>query len=94
MESIHDQTGAYVTGLLTEASVNLIKRHNYDAKPLFLMLSHLAPHSANEDVPLQAPEAEIEKFSYIKNPQRRIYAGTVAFQLVFCFFCFYFKFQL
>uniref|UniRef100_A0A1A9WE45 Sulfatase N-terminal domain-containing protein n=1 Tax=Glossina brevipalpis TaxID=37001 RepID=A0A1A9WE45_9MUSC len=78
LESMHDQACTYVTDLLTEESVNLIKRHDYNAKPLFLMLNHLAPHSANEDVPLQAPESEIDKFSYIKDPQRKIYAAMMS----------------
>lgn len=43
-----------------------------------MILSHLAPHGANDDIPLQAPEQEIEKFSYIENPERRIYAAMMS----------------
>ena len=52
--------------------------HDYHDKPLFMILSHLAPHSANDDRPLQAPEEEIEKFAYIENPERRIYAAMMS----------------
>lgn len=48
------------------------------AKPLFMILSHLAPHSANDDMPLQAPEEEIEKFAYIENIERRIYGAMMS----------------
>ena len=40
-----------------------------------MYLSHLAPHSGNDDAILQAPDEEVAKFSYIKDPERRIYAG-------------------
>lgn len=43
-----------------------------------MILSHLAPHSGNDDMPLQAPEQEIEKFAYIENPERRIYAAMMS----------------
>jgi len=67
--------GVYVTDLLTAEAERLIKEHADKEQPLFLMLSHLATHTANEDDPLQAPEEEIRKFSYIKDPSRRKYAG-------------------
>lgn len=68
--------GVYVTDLLTAEAERLIKDHADKEQPLFLMLSHLAAHTANEDDPLQAPEEEIQKFSYIKDPNRRKYAGN------------------
>nr|XP_036671842.1 arylsulfatase B [Drosophila suzukii] len=70
--------GVYVTDLLTAEAERLIKEHADKEQPLFLMLSHLATHTANEDDPLQAPEEEIRKFSYIKDPSRRKYAAMVS----------------
>lgn len=42
------------------------------------MVNHLAPHAGNEepDIPLEAPEDEIKKFEYIKDPNRRTLAGN------------------
>lgn len=70
----YDSKGIYATELFTKVAVEKIINHN-KKQPLFMLLSHLAPHTANEDVPMQAPEETIKKFSYIKNPKRRIYAG-------------------
>lgn len=70
--------GKYATKLFTDAAVELIDHHSMTTNdPLFLMLSHLAPHAGNEDDPMQAPEEEIEKFKYIKNKNRRTLAGLV-----------------
>lgn len=69
-----DTYGKYSTDLFTEEAENLIAHH--DARsPMFLYLSHLAPHSGNEQNPVQAPDEEIAKFPYINDPERRIYAG-------------------
>lgn len=67
--------GKYATNLLTSAAIDVIDAHTNEA-PLFLMLNHLAPHAGNEDNPFQAPEEEIQKFSYIKDIKRRTLAGT------------------
>ncbi|KAH8315667.1 hypothetical protein KR059_007510 [Drosophila kikkawai] len=72
------ERGVYVTDLLTNEAERLIKDHAGKDQPLFLMLSHLAAHTANEDDPLQAPEEEIRKFAYIKDPNRRKYAAMVS----------------
>ncbi|XP_005176719.1 arylsulfatase B [Musca domestica] len=78
LRPVCDRNGTYVTDLLTEAAIRRIKQHNYQRKPLFMLLSHLAPHSANDDDPLQAPQSEVEKFSYIKDERRRKYAAMVS----------------
>lgn len=72
-----DAQGKYSTTLFTEEAVKLIKEHNTD-DPMFMYLAHLAPHSGNDDDPLQAPDEEIAKFSYIQDPERRIYAAMVS----------------
>lgn len=78
LKPIYEGNGTYVTDLLTQAALKRIGEHNYQKQPLFMILSHLAPHSANDDKPLQAPQEEIDKFAYIKNPERRIYAAMMA----------------
>ncbi|XP_014470860.1 PREDICTED: arylsulfatase B-like [Dinoponera quadriceps] len=77
MEVAWDTKGNYSTDLFTEEAVRLINAHNPD-KPLFLYLSQIAPHSGNEEQLLQAPPEEIEKFFYITDPNRRIYAAMVS----------------
>ena len=43
-----------------------------------MLLNHLAPHTGNDDQPLQAPQEEIDKFSYIEDEERRIYAAMMS----------------
>jgi arylsulfatase B len=65
----------YATDLFTDEAVKTIGEHNYE-NPLFLYLAHLAPHSGNDDIPLQAPQMEIDKFGHIEDENRRVYAGN------------------
>lgn len=67
----------YATDLFTEEAVDTITKHDKE-KPLFLYMAQLAPHTANEFDPLQAPADEIDKFNYIQNPNRRTYAAMVS----------------
>lgn len=64
----------YATNLFTNEAVKVIERHN-KTNPMFLFLSHLAPHAGNDDALLQAPAEEIAKFSYIADERRRTLAG-------------------
>ncbi|KAG5681948.1 hypothetical protein PVAND_011349 [Polypedilum vanderplanki] len=73
---VENVRGKYATDVFTDEAVNLIKRHN-TSDPLFLLLSHLAPHAGNEDKPLEASEEVINKFAYIKNEQRRTLAAMI-----------------
>ncbi|XP_034104307.1 arylsulfatase B [Drosophila albomicans] len=73
-----DQVGHYVTDVLTDAAVELITTHNASAQPLFLLLSHLAPHAANTDDPMQAPMEELAQFEYLTNITERYYAAMVS----------------
>lgn len=52
----------------------IVQEHD-KRKPLFLYLAHLATHSANYYNPLEAPTKTVKKFNYIKNKDRRIFAG-------------------
>ncbi|XP_067647869.1 arylsulfatase B [Eurosta solidaginis] len=73
-----EHIGTYVTDLLTQATTQLIRELDVTKQPLFLLLSHMAPHAGNCDDPWQAPPEEIEKFAYIKDEKRRTYAAMVS----------------
>lgn len=72
-----DTNGTYATDLFTDKAIDTIKNHD-KSSPMFMMLAHLAPHTANEQDPMQAPAGEINKFSYIEDKKRRIYAAMVS----------------
>lgn len=67
--------GQYSTDLFTNEAVHIIETHDTQKGPLFLYLSHLAPHTGNPEDPFQAPDEEVAKFAYIEDPERRTYAG-------------------
>ncbi|KAF2898700.1 hypothetical protein ILUMI_07475 [Ignelater luminosus] len=69
--------GKYATELFTEKAEELILMHN-ESKPLFLMLTHLAAHTGKGGG-LEVPDIlkNDEEFAYIKNRNRRLYAGMV-----------------
>lgn len=69
--------GRYATDLFTEKAVETINKHR-KRDPLFMMIMHLAPHLGNDQDPIQAPEEEINKFKYIRDMNRRIYAAKVS----------------
>ncbi|XP_033099226.1 arylsulfatase I-like isoform X2 [Anneissia japonica] len=69
--------GQYSTELYAKEAINILEQHN-KSKPLFLYLPFQAVHSANEDDPLQAPQKYIDRFPYIKNKQRKVYAAMVS----------------
>ncbi|KAB7504453.1 hypothetical protein Anas_09517 [Armadillidium nasatum] len=79
-------TGTYATDLFTEESVKIINEHD-PSKPLFLYLAHLAPHAGNPGARFQAPEEVIQRFSYIEDEERRVFAGK-SFELLFRKFIF------
>ncbi|KAH9364352.1 hypothetical protein HPB48_003043 [Haemaphysalis longicornis] len=71
-----DAYGHYSTDLFAEKAVRLIKTLD-KSKPQFLYLSHQAVHSGNYDNHLQAPKRNIDKFPYIGEENRTIYAGML-----------------
>lgn len=77
MEMHYETKGIYATNLFSDVAVETIKTHN-TAKPMFMYLSHLAPHAANYFDQLQAPEEDIAKFLYIKDEKRRKYAAMLS----------------
>lgn len=74
LEVTKQSAGQYATDMLTDKAVTLIESHN-TSDPLFMVVTHLAPHTANELDPMQALPEDIHQFSHISNPQRQIYAG-------------------
>ena len=76
-----DTEGKYSTDLFNDEAIRIINEHD-TSTPMFMYLSHLAPHSGNEDDPYQAPDEEIAKFAHIDDPERRIYAGINHLHLI------------
>lgn len=72
-----DTAGQYATDLFTKKAIESINNHNKN-DPMFMMITHLAPHTANSYDPMQAPQEEINKFKYIQDENRRIYAAMVS----------------
>ncbi|CAN8023315.1 unnamed protein product [Ixodes persulcatus] len=70
-EPLFNETGNYSTHLFTERAKFLIKSRNA-AKPFFLYLAYQSVHG-----PLEAPEENVMKFSYIGEENRTIFAGIV-----------------
>lgn len=83
-EPAWDYAGNYITDVYTEHAVNTIQNHD-TSKPLFLMVTHVAPHGGNVGKLLEAPQSRINRFKYIIDSNRRTYAGK---------FCFYFSVSL
>ncbi|XP_054268622.1 arylsulfatase B-like isoform X1 [Macrosteles quadrilineatus] len=72
-----DVVGQYATDLFTREAVRVIESHEPD-KPMFMFMAHLASHAGNQGKWLEAPQDEINKFSYISDPNRRTYAAMVS----------------
>ena len=72
-----DDYGKYATDIFTEEAVTRIQEHDSENQPLFLYLAHLAVHSANTYSPLQAPKEIVDRFKYIQDENRRIFAGML-----------------
>ncbi|XP_066993734.2 arylsulfatase B [Anabrus simplex] len=72
-----DLAGRYATDLFTDHAIDIINHHN-PKQPLFIFLAHLAVHAGNPGKLLEAPQEVIDRFRYIKEPNRRTYAAMVA----------------
>lgn len=68
--AVIDIGSPYLTDWFTDEAIEFTKAKDSDGKPWFLFLSYNTPHS-----PLQAKEADLEKFSHITNVQRRKYCA-------------------
>lgn len=69
--------GKYNTDVFTEEAVQVIRDHDI-TKPLFLDLSYAAVHAIWKDrLQVKNFEENEKKFAYIKDPNRRLFAGVV-----------------
>ena len=82
LEVAEDARGHYSTDLFTNEAVNIINRHGTKNSSLFLYLSHLAPHAGNYENPLQAPQESMKRFTYIRDHDRRTYAGIAPIRTI------------
>lgn len=73
-EPAWDVVGTYATDAFTDHAIEVIDKHD-TTKPLFMMMSHIAPHAGNEGKHLEAPQQTINKFKHIIDSNRRTYAG-------------------
>ncbi|KAH8270248.1 hypothetical protein KR018_006182 [Drosophila ironensis] len=76
-EPCPEANGTYATDAFTAEATRIIEEQD-KSQPLFMVLSHLAVHTGNEDNPMQAPAEEVAKFAHIKDPKRRTYAGMIS----------------
>jgi len=63
--------GTYSTFIFRDRAVDIIRNHN-SSRPLFLYLPFQAVHD-----PLQAPDAYIQKYKFIKDEERRNFSAMV-----------------
>ncbi|XP_011304476.1 arylsulfatase B-like [Fopius arisanus] len=68
----------YATDVFADEAVRIIEEHD-GRRPLYLQLSHLAPHASDGDETLETRNftAVNETFHYIRDIKRRKYAGMV-----------------
>lgn len=64
----------YLTDVLTKETIDIIENYGKE-NPLFLIVSHLAPHAGNDDEILEAKPEDYAKFSHIENEDRRKLGG-------------------
>lgn len=77
-----ETVGKYATDLFTDRAIKLINTHDYK-QPLFLLVSHLAPHTGKLDEETNNTVLEEKsaykmnrRFGYIPDVKRRRYAGN------------------
>lgn len=71
-----NETGVYATALFTNRAVKVIREHD-KSKPLFLLFSHQAAHTANYKGSVQSPKYYIKHFRHIHNRKRAVFAGAL-----------------
>ncbi|XP_034948970.1 arylsulfatase B-like [Chelonus insularis] len=69
----------YATDVFTDEAIKIIDNHN-NIKPLYLQISHLAPHCSDLEDPLEVRDMkEVNRtFGHISDISRRKYAGMVS----------------
>ncbi|XP_068631127.1 arylsulfatase B-like [Battus philenor] len=66
----------YIVDALTDRAINIIRQHNSSC-PLFLHVTHNAPHAGNGGAALQPPLFSTINNRHIANSDRRLYAEIV-----------------
>ena len=61
----------YATELIADEAIKIIQNKDQN-RPLFLYVAFNAPHT-----PIEAPNENIEAFSYLEDPKDRVYAANV-----------------
>ncbi|BFZ15529.1 hypothetical protein BsWGS_18568 [Bradybaena similaris] len=72
-EPVTNMNGTYSTHLYTQKAINVINSARTAEKPFLLYLAYQAVHS-----PMEVPPEYTKPYSFIKDKNRRIYAGMVS----------------
>ncbi|CAG5115309.1 unnamed protein product [Candidula unifasciata] len=72
-EPVTNMNGTYSTHLYTKRAIDVINRSKNAGKPFFLYLAYQAVHA-----PMEVPAEYTKPYAFIKNKNRRIYAGMVS----------------
>ncbi|XP_067010876.2 arylsulfatase B [Anabrus simplex] len=77
LEPARKEDGKYATNVFTEEAQRIIRDHD-KATPLFLYVAHLAVHAGGYNrLEVPSEEQARNRFWYITDPQRQLYAETV-----------------
>jgi arylsulfatase A-like enzyme len=71
-ESVREFSNPYLTDFFTDEGLGWLNRQQGSDQPWFLFMSYNAPHG-----PMQATEADLARFGFIKNEKRRTYAAMM-----------------
>jgi len=74
----NEMVNRYATDVFTEEAQKVIESCKHQQNPMFLMISHLAVHSGNpgpNHLEVSNKTLNNERFGYIENESRRLYAG-------------------
>ncbi|GLH05222.1 Arylsulfatase B, partial [Gryllus bimaculatus] len=66
-------SGRYATDVFTERAEQVVADHD-PRRPLFLYVAHLAVHAGNNGQLVEAPRPIADRFRFIDDPNRRMYA--------------------
>ncbi|CAG9795258.1 unnamed protein product [Diatraea saccharalis] len=75
LDVVDDKSG-HLTDIITNKAIDIIRNHD-TKEPLYLHVSHAAPHIGGALVTLQPPLESVEANKHISHSARRLYAGLV-----------------
>lgn len=75
--------GGYATDLITQRAKDLIKAQDPE-KPMFLMISHMAPHGGDQRDLFEVDKEWVDDpaIEHIRHPNRTLYAGKICDSLL------------